>query len=280
VAFDAVCCQIIGIDPLTVEHIRLAHERGFGPVSLDEIDIVGDVSLAEAQARADGFRVGLIRVEDYFADTNIRAYGGRPPSDGDTDYCWGGCPGALEEAIEILRLADAATDEKMPRLHVIFGKYDDEIEVHPGEKVIFMGDCAEFHGELGGQLVDVKSLYVDRSEKAPRGAKGQDIFLKIFKTSSRLRNEVAPNVIRISGCPVSVAEQVLVLVKLAKLRNPYFDPTQALPFTSCYLSMRTRQAIKRVFGKKYNLAGPTPRGDARPALNAPPDDHALPLEVQ
>jgi len=27
-----VCCQIIGIDPLSVEHIRLAYERGFGPV--------------------------------------------------------------------------------------------------------------------------------------------------------------------------------------------------------------------------------------------------------
>ena len=280
VAFDAVCCRIIGVDPLTVEHIRLAHERGFGPVSLEEIDIVGDVSLAAAQARAEGFRVGLIRVEDYFADTNIRAYGGRPPSDGDSDYCWGGCPGALQEAIEILRLADTATDEKLPRLHVIFGKYDDEIEVLPGEKVIFMGDCTEFSGELGGHLVDVKSLYVDRSMKAPHDAKGHDIFLKIIKTASRLRNEVAPNVIRITGCPVSVAEQVLVLVKLAKLRNPYFDPTQALPFTSCYLSMRTRQAIKRVFGKKYNLTGPTPRGDARPALNAPPEGSALPLEVE
>ena len=45
VAFDAVCCQIIGIDPLSVEHIRLAYERGFGPVDLSQIDITGDVSL-------------------------------------------------------------------------------------------------------------------------------------------------------------------------------------------------------------------------------------------
>ena len=34
VAFDAVCCAIIGVDPMTVDHIRLAHERGFGPVDL------------------------------------------------------------------------------------------------------------------------------------------------------------------------------------------------------------------------------------------------------
>jgi len=279
VAFDAVCCHIIGVDPLSVEHIRLAYERGFGPVSLDEIDVVGDVSLADAQRRAEGFRVGLIRVEDYFAETNIRAYGGSPPSDGNEDYCWGGCPGALEEAIEILRLADTSTDEKMPRLHVIFGKYEGEVEVNPGEKVVFMGDCTEFHGDLAGQMVDIESLYVDRSEKSPRKSKGGDIFVKMITTSSRLRKEVAPNVIRIAGCPVSVAEQVLVLVKLAKLRNPYFDPSQTLPFTSCYFSMRTRQAIKRVFGQKYNLTGPTTRGAARPALNAPPEGRALPLEV-
>jgi uncharacterized protein (DUF362 family) len=71
VAFDAVCCQIIGLDPLAVPHIRMAHERGFGPVDLDQIQIIGDLTLAQAQGRARGFRVGLIRVEEYFKDTRI-----------------------------------------------------------------------------------------------------------------------------------------------------------------------------------------------------------------
>ena len=51
VAFDAVCCHLIGVDPMSVEHIRLAHERGFGPVDLAEINIVGGVSLEAAQER-------------------------------------------------------------------------------------------------------------------------------------------------------------------------------------------------------------------------------------
>ena len=71
VAFDAVCCHIIGIDPLTVPHIRLAYEHGFGPIDLSEIDIVGD--LEAAQARAHGFRVGLIKVEEYFEGSSIKA---------------------------------------------------------------------------------------------------------------------------------------------------------------------------------------------------------------
>ena len=34
VAFDAVCCAIIGVDPRTVDHIRFAAERGFGTTDL------------------------------------------------------------------------------------------------------------------------------------------------------------------------------------------------------------------------------------------------------
>ncbi|HJX35905.1 MAG TPA: DUF362 domain-containing protein, partial [Dehalococcoidales bacterium] len=102
VAFDAVCCQIIGIDPLSVEHIRLAYERGFGPVDLSQIDITGDISLEQARERGRGFKKGLIRVEDYFRDTSIKTYAGNMTDNQSCDYCWGGCPGALEEAIEIL----------------------------------------------------------------------------------------------------------------------------------------------------------------------------------
>ena len=34
------------------------------------------------------------------------AYAGPPPKSEGTEYCWGGCPGAIEEAIEILRELD------------------------------------------------------------------------------------------------------------------------------------------------------------------------------
>ncbi|MCA9300661.1 MAG: DUF362 domain-containing protein, partial [Phycisphaerales bacterium] len=132
VAFDAVCCHMIGVDPMSVEHIRLAHERGFGPVDLDRIRVVGDVSFEAAQDRAAGFRTGLIRVEEYFSGTNIKGYSGPPPGN-EEEYCWGGCPGAMEEAIEILRLFDTETDRKMPRTHVVFGRYTGEIDAREGE---------------------------------------------------------------------------------------------------------------------------------------------------
>lgn len=277
VAFDVVCCHIIGVDPLSVDHIRLAHERGFGPASLDEINIIGDISLEAAKERAQGFSVGLVRVEDYFAGTNIHAYSGPPPSKTD-DYCWGGCPGALEEAIEILRIFDTATDVKMPRTHIVFGAYEGKIDARPGEKVVFLGDCATYKGQIGGTDVNLETLYVDRSKIDPKNVKMDDIFVKMAKVEKKLWDTRNTEVMRIAGCPVSVAEQVLLLVKIGKLKNPYFDPNEVMGFTSCYLSTRTRNAMKSIFGKPYQRSGPTLRGKARPGQNLPGEGADTSLE--
>lgn len=274
VAIDAVCCRIIGLDPLSVAHIRMAYERGFGPVELDAIELDGDVDLAGAQARAKGFRVGRIRVEEYFEGTNIRAYGGTPPgpseAEGGSDYCWGGCPGALEEAIEILRLYDQGATDKIPRTHVVFGKWEQPLEVLPDEKVIFMGDCASYRGPLGAGAIEIASEYRDRSSMSPLDARHDDIFVKILAVKRKLMAGAREQVIRISGCPVSVAEQVLALVELGKLPNPYFDRQLAPAFLSAYFSWRTRTALQRLFGQPYNKPGPSRRGLARPPQNLPP----------
>ena len=273
VAFDAVCCAIIGVDPMTVEHIRLAHERGFGPIDLSQIDIVGDVSLDAAKERAQGFEVGLIRVEDYFSGTRIKAYGGRPPADGDQDYCWGGCPGALEEAIEIMRLYDQQTDDKLPPMHVVFGKYDGPIQRGPGEHLVFIGDCAEFSGEVRGELVQIESRYRSRDTIDPEDALHEGIFTKMFKTRRLLSKALPDGLIYLPGCPVSVAEQVLLLVRLGHLRNPYLDIHTAPTFMSCYLSQQTRSAMKRVLGTPYNMPdGVIPLGAARPQLTHQRED--------
>ena len=244
VAFDAVCCQIIGIDPLSVEHIRLAHERGFGPVDLSQIDITGDISLEQARERGQGFKKGLIRVEDYFRDTNIKTYAGNMTDNQSCDYCWGGCPGALEEAIEILRRFDAQTDHKMPPLHLVFGAYKGPIDAKPGEKVIFMGNCAEWQGTIAGESVVIKRLPSTRDKKDPHYAIPSDIYQKMISVTARLLQSKRKKYLRLPGCPVSVAEQVLLLADLSGAKNPYFDPRTAINFTKSYLAFRTANLLK------------------------------------
>jgi uncharacterized protein (DUF362 family) len=264
VAFDAVCCAIIGVDPYDVPHIRLASERGFGTLDLDRIRITGDITLEQARERAKGFEVGLVRVEKYFEGTAITAYAGPPPEGERTDYCWGGCPGAIEEAIEILRLYDDQCDAKMPRMHVVFGAYEGPIDAGPGEKVVFIGDCAKWRGKIGEKVVAVESLYRDRSTRDPYEVEHPDVYAKMTQVLGKLSAARDEAFVRLEGCPVSVAEQVLALVQLGRTKNPYFSGNEIFEFNRAYLGWRAATAMKRLLGEHYQRRGECPRGEARP----------------
>ena len=270
VAFDAVCCAIIGLDPNTVDHIRLSAEHGFGTTDLANIDITGDVTLAEAKQRAKGFKVGLIRVEKYFEGTHISAYAGPPPEPEHGDYCWGGCPGAIEEAIEMLRAYDKDCDKKMPKMHVVFGAYEGPIDAKPGEKVVFIGDCARWEGKIAGsdKLVKIESLYRDRSTKDPYDAEADDIYVKLKNVTQKVHAARKDQVVRLQGCPVSVAEQLLTLVSLGGIKNPYLDPAEAMRFNNAYMGWKASVAFKRLKGEKYQVKGACSRGQAKPEVEA------------
>ena len=276
VAFDSVCSMIIGLDPSTIDHIRFAHEHGFGPMDLDSIEISGDVSLDDAKGRAKGFKVGLVRVEPYFEGSNITAYAGPPPEPERTDYCWGGCPGSIEEAVEVLRLFDEEFDDKLPKMHVVFGNYDGPINAKPGEKVVFVGDCANWKGDINGELVSVESLYRDRSGKDPHDAKHDDIYAKLVSVTTKLTKARNDTTIRLTGCPVSVAELVLTLVTLSNgAKNPYLSPTEVVRFNKSYLMWKSTMAAKRLKGQPYQKNGTfCERGRAAPPAPQPVADGA------
>ena len=264
VAVDAVCCAIIGVDAREVEHIRLAEARGFGTCDLSRITVTGDVTLAQAQARGRGFEVGLVRVEKFFEGSRITAYAGPPPETERTDYCWGGCPGAIEEAIEILRQYDRQCDRSMKRLHVVFGAYRGPIDAGPGEKVVFIGDCAAWDGVLGDTPVRIASVYRDRSTKDPLHARHADVYAKMLSVRRRIARAKTEPYVRLHGCPVSVTEQVLALVELGGMKSPFFEGREALRFLKAYLSWRLLTGMKRLLGRKYQVAGPCARGQAMP----------------
>ncbi|MCC6749478.1 MAG: DUF362 domain-containing protein [Deltaproteobacteria bacterium] len=270
VAFDTVCCAIVGLEARAVDHIRLAEERGFGCADLSQIALSGDVTLEEARRRAQGFEVGLVRVEKYFEGSRITAYAGPPPEMERTDYCWGGCPGSIEEAIEILRRFDEQCDEKMARLHVVFGAYDGPIDAKPGEKVVFIGDCAIWKGQLAGQDVNIESTYQPRGTKDPHHAKHPDVYGKLVKMMREVFHGRDATYLRLQGCPVSVVEHVLLLSQLGGVKNPIFDPTEGFIFNKAYLTWRLASAWQWLRGHRYQHAGPCHRGDAAPVVEERP----------
>ena len=252
-AFDAVCCHIIGVNPSAVEHVRLSSERGYGPIDLSEITVTGDVTLKEAQERCDGFRTGLIRVEDYFKGSKIRAYAGPPPEPERTNYCWGGCPGAMEEAIEIIRQYDTKADEKMKPFTVVFGAYKGPIEAEKDEKVIFIGDCAEWKGQIAGEDVSIENRYQDRKTLDPHKAHTTGIYSKMARVFGHLFRRRKKQVVRAKGCPVSVAEQALYIINVGKTKNPYLDPSSAFRFNMAFIAWKVVTFFQRLFGKKYQM---------------------------
>jgi hypothetical protein len=57
VAIDAVSAKMMGFDPLGIQYIRLAHERGLGVGDVREIELVGDAHEVRA-GESWGFKVG------------------------------------------------------------------------------------------------------------------------------------------------------------------------------------------------------------------------------
>ena len=262
VATDAVCSHIVGLDPREVDHIRLSAERGVGPLDLDEIEVVGDVTLEEAQARAEGFELTLGTVNDIFngPHSNIRTYYGPPPDPDQFDYCWGGCPGALFESVQIIEAVEPEVYQKVRPLHIAFGDVRGQtIDAAPGERVLFMGDCARFDGEICGRPIKIKSLYTARERKDPHCAQSGDLVAKIAKFLWLWISHRGKQVIRVPGCPVSVAENVLFVATLGRTKNPYFDRRIVVHFAYQYVIFNLSRFFRVTLGGLFRRRARGPR---------------------
>ncbi len=237
VATDVVCTHIVGLDPMEVAHIRLAGERGMGPLDLEGIEVAGDVTLEEAQARAEEFELTLKTVEEIFngPQSNITAYAG-PTPDPQHEYCWGGCPGCLFEAIQIIHVMQPGVYHEIRPLHIVFGDARGRaIQPGPGERVVFMGDCARFEGEIGGRPVHIPSLYVSRRDRDPHHAKSGDLLAKIVNFILLWIRHWRRQIVRVPGCPVSVAENTLLLSAFGRTVLPYLNRHIFVKFAYYYV---------------------------------------------
>jgi uncharacterized protein (DUF362 family) len=219
VAVDVVCTHIAGLDAGEVDYIRLAAERGYGPLDLAEIEVTGDVTLREARARAQGFSLTLDRVDKYLnGRSNLTAYVGPPP---DTyDYCSGGCPGALIFGTQIVESFQPNLHQQVRPMSFIFGAYQGEIHPKEGEPVLAMGDCAEWSGQIGGQDVEIRSVYVPREQRDPHRAHVKDAVGQILAAVANVIRQRDRPVIRVRGCPVAVMQHLWYLNLLGKAVNP------------------------------------------------------------
>jgi hypothetical protein len=110
--------------------------------------------------------------------------------------------------------------------------------------------------------VQIENLYRDRSTYDPHTIEGEDIVAKTAKTHKALKQAEGKPYLRLRGCPVSVAEQVQALVAIGGLQ----DPSRSWPGAKAYITWKSKMLLRRMSGHKYQIAGPTQRGDAAPEV--------------
>lgn len=136
VAVDRVACYLTGYAPEEVEHLKLLIEAGYGPGSLEDMDIDG----RELLERKRAFRRPRLSLHEL--SPKLRVFQG-------TEYfCPWGCAGLVRGAVDAY--VDFYGPDGIQPLNLIVGKPISSIpdDLDP-EITLVLGDCAEPHKRRG-----------------------------------------------------------------------------------------------------------------------------------
>jgi hypothetical protein len=248
-AVDTVCCHMVRVDPADLIHLRLASERGLGPMNLRDIEVLGDFPLEEVQKGTENFKFCYERIDDYFSDGGpLRCTVGTFPEEHSPHYCWGGCPGALVEAMHIFRGFNPDVEKSMKRTHYVVGRVEGPLDIREDERVIFAGDCTSWEGRINGQTVSIRSSYTPRWKKDVTKTKSNDMVLKILSSLWLCFRNRGSKYLHVKGCPTSIAEHVNYLATIGKIPNPNFDPRMVMAVNMAYGQMRVNRFKNRLIG--------------------------------
>ncbi|HDQ44931.1 MAG TPA: DUF362 domain-containing protein [bacterium] len=144
VAHDMVAARLLNLDPLRIDHIREAVDRGYGPARPEQIRILGDYPVERAQAVTSRLDFGYMPVEKFPCNFRIRS---------GTPYCTGGCQGIFLDWLHMIRDRKPGVLGRFPRIPVLIGKVTDRVEA---KRILLVGDCAAASPDLrAGRIVRI-----------------------------------------------------------------------------------------------------------------------------
>jgi uncharacterized protein (DUF362 family) len=136
VAHDAVLARMLHLDPEKIHHLKIAHQRGYGPLSLEDIEIAGDISLQEIRKKTGDWDLGVMRVEE--VRCGMEALCGEP-------YCDGGCHGILLDWLHMIKDRKPKLWRRLPAWTVVVGKYKGDVTAG---RLMILGTCSEVQGSI------------------------------------------------------------------------------------------------------------------------------------
>ena len=164
-AADVVAAHIMGYDPYDVVHLKIAQERGYGSLELNDIAISGDADLEELKARPKG-KNRLFQVLSEL-ETPIQFYSGNAWNTG--MLCDGGCEGALKGCLGTIEKRSPGSLSKARPGAIVCGVYDGDVIV-PDGPVLLVGTCSKVLGRL-------EAKQIHRAQGCPIGAR--DLMIKV-----------------------------------------------------------------------------------------------------
>ncbi|MEW6076793.1 MAG: DUF362 domain-containing protein [Thermodesulfobacteriota bacterium] len=165
-AVDVVAAHIMGYNPGDVLHLKIAAERGYGSLDLNDIDISGDIGLEDLKARPKGERRLFQSLQAL--DTPIRFFSGQAWETG--QLCDGGCEGAVKGCLGTIEKRRSGSLRRAREGAIVCGVYDGDVILPAGRPVLMVGDCTRVMGRL-----EAEKIY--RVRGCPIGAR--DLMLKI-----------------------------------------------------------------------------------------------------
>jgi uncharacterized protein (DUF362 family) len=249
-AVDTVGCHMVHVEPKDVKHLKYTAERGYGPMDINEIEVGGDFPLEEVRSKTGDFQFLMERIDDYFnGNGNVRCTVGTFPEKHSADYCWGGCPGALQEAMHIFKAYYENVYTDMKKIHYVVGQVEGPLDIADDERVIFAGDCTRWEGEIDGEHVKIEPVYKSPHEVNEAHAKGNDMLFKNVLSLFKLAKKRKAKWIHMTGCPASVGDHVHYVSSLGKVGNPNFDSRMIVGVNVAYMIMRFKRFMAKFFSK-------------------------------
>ncbi len=218
-------------------------------MNLEEIEVSGDFPLDEVREKTRDFEFCMEHIDSYFGkESNLSCTVGKFPEKHSPDYCWGGCPGALQEAMHIFKAYYPHIEQEMKKVRYVVGKVEGPLDLKEDERVIFAGNCTSWEGQIDGEDVRIESSYKTTTEVDEKKTKSNDLLLKTFKTLWASNKRRGKRYLHAKGCPLSVGDHVHYLSIVGKIKNINFDPRMVVSLNVLYWVMRLNRFLKRFTG--------------------------------
>jgi uncharacterized protein (DUF362 family) len=141
VAHDMICARLLNLEPFRIAHIREAAERGYGPTSLNAIDVLGDYPVKKGQCLVRNLDFGFYPVEKFNSRFTIRS--GKPT-------CLGGCHGIFLDWLHMIKDRKPGLLKRFPEITVLIGKVEEAVNA---KTVLLVGNCAQASPSISAKRI-------------------------------------------------------------------------------------------------------------------------------